>query len=139
MTASPATPTPRRCTATTSNGKPCGARPLRGGRFCRFHDPDRRAEHLAVSAKGGRSSWRTRIERVATDSAVGGLLAYLTEIMAELRRPGLEPEAVGRLRAAVYAASVAVRVVETAELGGELERLRDLVHSGIWSEHDHQA
>jgi hypothetical protein len=76
---------------------------------------------------------------VAGDTAVGGLLAYLTEIMAELRRPGLEPEAVGRLRAAVYAASVAVRVVETAELGGELERLRDLVHSGIWSEHDHQA
>ena len=139
MTASPATPTPQRCSATTSDGRPCGARPLRGGRFCRFHDPDRKTEHLRISARGGAASWRTRLERVAGDTAVGGLLAYLTEIMADLRRPGLEPEAVGRLRAAVYAASVAVRVVETAELGAELERLRDLVDSGTWRAHVDQA
>ena len=139
MTASPATPTPRRCTATTSNGTPCGARPLRGGRFCRFHDPDRKTEHLRISARGGAASWRTRLERVAGDTAVGGLLAYLTEIMAELRRPGIPAEEVNRLRTGVYAASVAIKVVETAELGGELERLRDLVDSGIWRGHDDQA
>jgi len=80
-----------------------------------------------------------RLERVAGDTAVGGLLAYLTEIMAELRRSGIPAEEVNRLRAGVYAASVAIKVVETAELGAELERLRDLVHSGIWREHDHQA
>jgi hypothetical protein len=70
---------------------------------------------------------------------VGGLLAYLTEIMAELRRPGVEPEAVGRLRAAVYAASVAVRVVETAELAAEVERLGHLVDGGTWRAREHQA
>ena len=139
MTASPATPTPRRCAATTSDGRPCGARPLRHGRFCQFHDPDRKTEHLRVSARGGAASWRVRLERVAGDTAVGGLLAYLTEIMAELRRSGIPAEEVNRLRAGVYAASVAIKVVETAELGAELERLRDLVHSGIWREHDHQA
>jgi hypothetical protein len=139
MTASASTPTTRRCAATTAAGSPCRAWAGRGSAYCRCHDPDRREQHLELSAKGGRSSWRTRIERVATDSAVGGLLAYLTEIMAELRRPGLEPEKVNRLRAAVYAASVAVRVVETAELAAELDRLRDLVDVGSWRAREHQA
>jgi len=80
-----------------------------------------------------------RLERVAGATAVGGLLAYLTEIMAELRRFGIPAEEVNRLRACVYAASVAIKVVETAELGAELERLRDLVDSGIWRAHDDQA
>ena len=139
MTGPPTPPSPRRCEATKADGSPCGAHPLRGGTFCRFHDPDRKAEHLDVSARGGRSSWRTRLERVATDSAVGGLLAYLTEIMSELRRPGISPHDVNRLRAATYAASVAIKVVETAELSAELERLRDIVDTGAWREHVHQA
>ena len=139
MTASPAIPTPRRCAAIKVDGSCCGARPLRGRRFCRFHDPDRKAEHLRVSARGGAASWRTRLDRASADTAVGGLLSYLTECMTELRRPGLSPDEVGRLRAAVYAASVAIKVVETAELGAELERLRDLVDSGIWRGHDDQA
>jgi hypothetical protein len=79
------------------------------------------------------------MERVAADSAVGGLLAYLTEIMNELRRPGLASDDVARLRAAVYAASVAVKVVETAELAAELERLRDLVDATGWRGNVHQT
>ena len=139
MTAPPVPPAPRRCAAKTSGGRPCAAHPLRDGSFCRFHDPDRKTEHLRISARGGAASWRTRLERVAGDTAVGGLLAYLTEIMAELRRPGIPAEEVNRLRTGVYAASVAIKVVETAELGAELERLRDLVDSGIWRAHDDQA
>ena len=55
--------------------------------------------------------------------------------MAELRNPGIPAENVNRLRAAVYASSVAVRVVETAELTAEVERLKTLVEA----EHDEQG
>jgi len=47
--------------------------------------------------------------------------------MLELRQPDLPGEAVNRLRAATYAASVAVRLVEAAELTVEVERLRNMV------------
>lgn len=66
-------------------------------------------------------------------------MTFLSECMTELRRPGLAPAEVGRLRAAVYAASVAVRVVETAELAAEVERLRDLVDAGTWRAREHQG
>jgi len=70
---------------------------------------------------------------------MGGLLAYLTEIMADLRRPGLPSEEVNRLRAATYTASVALKAVEVCELAHEVERLRDLVDGGTRRVCEYQA
>jgi hypothetical protein len=43
----------RQCEALTAAGQPCRRAPSRDSRYCLAHDPERRAEHLSASSKGG--------------------------------------------------------------------------------------
>jgi len=116
-----------RCEARKADGSPCRAAPLKGERWCRFHHPDRKEEHRETSARGGAASWRRRLDEVSGTSptASAGILAYLVEVMAELRRPKLGGGAVTRLRAAIYAASVAMEAAKQAEYGDQIDELSE--------------
>ena len=120
----------RHCEARKANGTPCRAAPLKGERWCRFHHPDRKEEHRETSARGGAASWRRRLDEVSGTSptAAAGILAYLVEVMAELRRPNLDGGAVTRLRAAVYAASNALEAARQAEYGDQLDELSETLN-----------
>jgi hypothetical protein len=102
------------------------------------HHPDRKAEHLAASARGGAASWRRRLDEVSGTSptAAAGILQYLVEVMAELRRPNLTGGAVTRLRAAVYAASNALEAAKEAEYGDQVDELEQTLAQ---IRHDQQA
>ncbi len=76
-----------------------------------------------MSRRGGRSSWRRRLERIGEASPYGGLVAYLVEVMVELRDPALPADATVRLRSAIYGASVLLRAMETVELAQTVEEL----------------
>lgn len=43
------------CSAITRSGSRCQARPINGGSFCFFHDPERQQERRAASARGGKA------------------------------------------------------------------------------------
>ena len=61
-------------------------------------------------------------------TASAGILEYLVGVMAELRRANLEPRAVTRLRAAIYAASVAMEAARQAEYGDQLDELAETMN-----------
>ena len=103
---------------------------MKGERWCHFHHPDREQERLEASARGGAASWRRRLDEVSGTSptAAAGILAYLVEVMAELRRPNLDGGAVTRLRAAVYAASNALEAARQADYGDQIDELAETLN-----------
>jgi hypothetical protein len=61
-------------------------------------------------------------------TACAGILQYLVDVMAELRRANLEAKSVTRLRAAIYAASVAMEAAKQTEYGDQLEELTETMN-----------
>lgn len=61
----------RACTYQHSDGRPCGAAPLRGGAFCFWHSPDT-ADELAEARRMG-GLHRKKKRTVATIYGFGGL------------------------------------------------------------------
>lgn len=82
----PAPPQPRRCQAKNRNGKPCRARPLKDGKFCRLHDPrpEVKADVQASNVAGGKQ--RTAVpewQRVEiTDRA--SMMTVLNEVINQV-------------------------------------------------------
>ncbi len=88
-----------------------------------MHDPKKKAEHRAQSARGGRGSWRERLNRVGEGTPWGALLSYLTETMTVLSRSKLDSDGISQERAKIYAVSTAIRLLESSELEDAVEEL----------------
>ena len=76
--------TPRRCTATTIDGRPCGATPMRDAPFCFWHNPPSADEAAEARQLGGLRRRREKavvgaFELVGLDTAWG--LRRILEIL----------------------------------------------------------
>ena len=101
------------CAHQHPDGRPCGARPLRKGRFCWWHDPEKSAEADEARRLGGLR--RRREKTVATAYDVGGLgdvpsVRRLLEI-AILDMLGLE-NSIARNRLIIHGGEAATRLLE---------------------------
>jgi len=114
-------PAPRRCRATTTAGRPCKAYALTGSLYCGAHDPDRRAEHVERSRRGGAASWARRAVLPVAETPLGPIAERLAEIADRLA--GREECDVPRLRAATYALATRGRCLETGSIVADLERI----------------
>ena len=115
-----------KCEATTADGSPCQAPVRGGGRWCWFHDPELKADRAEARRRGGERRWKEYLTAVLDhETTATGVLSYLTEVMEDLRKPGLEAGEVNRLRACCYAASVALKAVEDADLGIRVKALEE--------------
>ena len=98
------------CTAHTSTGRPCAARPLPGGDRCLFHDPAHQQSLAESRSKGGSTPRRRRTRRYPL------LLDYkqIAELLSELFVDALNDPAAHdpqRLRALTGLSSVLLKAV----------------------------
>ena len=108
------------------DGRPCGARPLRTGRFCFLHDPGKSDEADEARRLGGLR--RKRERTVATAFDVAGLstsadIRRLIEIAA-LDTLGLE-NSVARNRLLIAASEAATRLLEAEREAALAQSLLD--------------
>ncbi len=112
-----------RCSATTKDGKPCGAAPRPGRSFCPWHDPDLSTRRQAWSARGGQGkSSRKRATRDLAGAAltmpeVSGLLSIALRNVATGK---MEPGPANAL------ANLARALVATQQAGDLETRLAEL-------------
>jgi hypothetical protein len=112
------------CSAITTGGQPCGALPLRDGRFCLWHDP----EHADVVAEartvgGGRKRKEATIA-VAYDFEGLGSVTQIRRLVEVAAIDVLSLEnTVGRARTLAYLAHTAAQLLEAGDLEERLERI----------------
>jgi len=69
--------------AVRSDGTPCRAHALRGGDICFFHDPDKRADLIQATRKGGlRRSVEIPEGEPLPPDRIRGIIAHLLEAIA---------------------------------------------------------
>ena len=120
---------PRRyCAATTSDGQPCRAAPLRDSTLCFLHDPNRAEDAAKAQHAGG-----VRRRREGTLGVVYDLQGL--ETAAGIRRVleialddalGLEA-GIGRSRILIAVANSAMKLLETADFEARLDALEGAV------------
>jgi len=110
------------CKAVRSDGTPCRAHPLRGGDFCFFHDPGKRAAVIEAGRKGGARRTIELPEGEPLDpDRVRGIISYLIEATASGAMDALTARALG------YVLRVDNRVLETHCLEQRLCELERMV------------
>ena len=115
----------RRCSATRSDGQPCGATPQRDSQYCFSHDPAKR--ELAADARrlGGLHRRQEKTVRQVYDvsglGTPGEMLRHLEVTAAELFAL---PNSVARNRALIAVVPAAIQVLEHGELAADVATLR---------------
>lgn len=119
------------CTATTADGKPCGAPALHGRPFCYAHDPDRAAERADARRRGGynrRTPKATGPDGYPTRlRSVGDVQALLE---ATLRDTVAQENSGARTQALVRLSLGALKVLELGDLEERLAALEARLEEG---------
>jgi hypothetical protein len=117
----------RRCAFVSSDGRPCGAAPLREGAYCFLHDPDRAEDAAEARRLGGlrrrREGTLGMIYDLTTLDSVDGIRRLLDIVVAD--GLGLE-NGIGRLRVLIAAATAALKILEVGDLEARIEALESL-------------
>jgi hypothetical protein len=119
---------PRRCTATTIDGRPCGATPMRDGPCCFWHSPETADEAAEARYLGGLR--RRREKAVVGAYELGGLDSTegLRRILEIVMVDTLALENSGqRSRALIAAERAALDLLKTRELAGRVAALEAAV------------
>jgi hypothetical protein len=116
----------RACSAPRDDGQPCGAPPLREGRFCLWHDPDHAQEVAEARRLGG---LRRRREAAVSGAYDFDGLASVEQIrrlveVAVVDTLGLE-NSISRARTLAYLAQTASKLLEVGEIEERLKMLED--------------
>src|SRR5262245_54311406 len=120
----PSTPNHPRCAAARADGRPCGAPPLPGRRFCFAHDPARAAERTAARQRGGRNRGHLVRLRAMTPPRLVAVFDVLERALAEVHAGDLDPK---QAQAMAALASAMVRALTAGELE---QRVRALEAGG---------
>lgn len=108
------------CKATTSSGKPCRAKPHKGG-LCFFHsDPQKAAELGQKGGRRNRHTYETPLPPVTVPESAGDVKRMLAEAMADIRAGRMDPKLASTLG---YLGVSLLRAFEVAEFEQRLERL----------------
>ena len=114
------------CEATTVKGTPCKAPAREHKKLCWFHDPSAERQRDDARQRGGRARWREYLARASQhETTATGVLLYLEDVMQALSTPGLDAIEINRLRASCYAASVALKAVEQADLAIRVQAVEE--------------
>ena len=116
----------RTCSATSRNGHRCAAKPLAGGEFCFFHDPDHAEAVKEARRLGGQ---RRRREGVVAGAYDFEGLAFIDDIrrlveVAVIDTLQLE-NSVSRNRTLGSLATTAVKLLEAGELADRVAILEE--------------
>ena len=118
------------CTGVTSEGQPCRAAARRGRNHCWFHDPEIRENREQARRRGGKRRWKDYLARASVfETTAAGVLLYLEDVMEALQRPNLPKGEIARYRAATYAAAVALKAVEQADLALRVKSVEEALGS----------
>ena len=120
---------PRTCAQRKADGSPCGAHPLRDGKFCFWHDPDHAQEAAEARRLGGLRRRREKTLEGAYDlgegfDTVSGIRRFVE--IAALDLLGMEVST-GRINAMLRAALVAAKLLEVGELEKRIEVLESVM------------
>jgi hypothetical protein len=116
----------RACSGVTSTGQPCKAAVRSGRDFCWFHDPECTEDRERARRRGGKRRWKDYLARASIyETTAAGVLLYLEDVMESLQRPNLPKGEIARYRAATYAAAVALKAVEQADLALRIKAVED--------------
>jgi hypothetical protein len=117
----------RRCAFASSDGRHCGAAPLRECIYCFLHDPDRAEEAAEARRLGGLRRRREGTFGVIYDltalDSVDGIRRLLDIVVAD--GLGLE-NGIGRLRVLIAAATAALKILEVRDLEARIDALESL-------------
>ena len=116
--------TGNRCAATNRKGDPCGGWAIGESEYCFAHDPERAAERLAASAKGGRARHGRKIH-----TGEDGTLSITTpeDVLNVVRQAILDAltleNSIARARTIGYLAGVAFKAFELVDIDARLQAL----------------
>jgi hypothetical protein len=107
----------RSCSFDHPDGRACGAPPLKGGRFCYWHAPEKSEEATEARRLGGLRRRREKTIASAYDLAGLGSIQSIRRVLeiAGLDTLGLD-NSVQRTRALVSVALAATKLLEVEEL-----------------------
>ena len=119
----------RRCAFVMSDGQGCRASPLREGRHCFLHDPERAADASEARRMGGIRRRREGTLEVAYDLAgldsVDGIRRLLEIVVADAL--SLD-NGIGRLRVLIATINSATKLLEAGELEERLAALEAITN-----------
>ena len=114
----------RRCVFVMADGQGCRASPLRDGRHCFLHDPERAADAAEARRLGGLRRRRESTLEIAYELAgldsVEGIRRLLEIVVADAL--SLD-SGIGRLRVLIAAVSAAARLLDVGELEARIVAL----------------
>src|SRR4051794_1261011 len=107
----------RSCTFEHPDGRPCGSPPLKSGRLCYWHEPEKSEEAAEARRLGGLRRRREKTVANAYDFAGLGSVANVRRVLevAAIDTLGLE-NSVARTRALIGLSLAAARLLEVEEL-----------------------
>ena len=118
------------CSSVTSEGEPCKAAVRRGRDYCWFHDPEITENREKARRRGGKRRWKDYLAQASVyETTAAGVLLYLEDVMESLQCPDLPKGEITRYRAATYAASVALKAVEQADLALRVKAVEEALGS----------
>ncbi len=105
------------CSFEHADGRACRAPPLRGGRFCYWHAPEKSEEAAEARRLGGMRRRREKTVSTAYDLAGLGSIEEIRRVLevAVLDALGLE-NSIARTRVLIAASLAAARLLEVSEL-----------------------
>ena len=114
-----------RCAQTKSDGSPCRTRPLKGSRYCFFHDPSKAEERRSAGRKGGEKGKIATLSSLTPDiqlDSAQDVVRLIAETISQVRRGDIDP----RIANAVgYLSGVALKAREQGELEDRLKTLEE--------------
>ena len=117
------------CRHVKESGDRCRAKPMRGGDFCFFHNPDTAAKRRAAQREGGRSRATTVLSPETTDMRLGSIedvATLLGKTINQVRKGQIDP----RVSNAVgYLAGIMLKALGQGELEKRLVELEAVVRS----------
>lgn len=119
------------CTATTRDGRPCGAAALAGGSYCFTHDPARSAERQEARRLGGRNR---RTAKVIVEDDGTARLRTVGDVQAALERAlgdtWAQENSGARTQAIVRVCMAGLKALEVGELEARLVALEARLAEG---------
>ena len=119
------------CTATTTNGKACGAPALQGRPFCYAHDPERAQERADARRRGG---YNRRTPKAHAPEGYPTRLRSVDDVTAlleaTLRDTWAQENSGARTQALVRLAHGALKALEVGELEERLAALEARLEGG---------
>src|SRR5215207_5022928 len=110
------------CDAPRADGSPCTSAIVLASGRCFAHDPDRRAERRAASAKGGQGKSRiARVERLVP-TTLRPVLALLLDVLTEAREGTIPP---AQANAVATVAGAIVKVYSSATVEQQIADLQE--------------